>query len=73
MSAGKYSFKLNDSRRLMRAAMAVGLKVRAVTLDDGKVTVLIGDVPDGDGEATVWDTEIEKLEAKKQPGAKQRR
>jgi hypothetical protein len=68
MSAGKHSFKLNDSRRLMRAAIEVGLQVRAVTLYDGKVTVLIGDVPDGNGEAAMWDTEIEKLKAKKQPG-----
>ena len=73
MSAGKYSFKLNDSRRLLRAAKAEGLKVRGVTLDGGKVTVLIGDAPDGNGEATMWDTEIEKLEAKKQPEAKQRK
>ena len=73
MSAGKHSFKLNDSRRMMRAAIAVGLKVRAVTLDDGKVTLQIGDVPDGNGEATMWDTEIEKLKVKKQREAKQRR
>ena len=73
MSSGPHSFKLNDSKRLMRAAMAVGLKVRTVTLDNGKVTLQIGDVPDGNGEVTMWDTEIEKLKVKKQREAKQRR
>ena len=64
MSAGRHSFKLNDGRRLIRAATAEGLKVRAVTLDDGKVTLQIGDEPDGNGEATMWDAETDKLKAK---------
>jgi hypothetical protein len=47
MSAGRHSFKLNDAARLVaatiRATPAAGLKVKAVTMRDGKPYVEIDD------------------------------
>jgi hypothetical protein len=43
MSTGRHSFKHNDAARLIRATESAGLKVKGVTLDGGKVTVLVGD------------------------------
>jgi hypothetical protein len=49
MSAGRHSFKLNDAARLVtatiRATTAAGLKVKAVTMRDGKPYVEIDDTP----------------------------
>jgi hypothetical protein len=43
MSTGRHSFKHNDAARLIRASEAAGLKVKAVTLDGNRVTVLVDD------------------------------
>jgi hypothetical protein len=45
MSTGKHTFKHTDAARLMRATKAAGLKVKGVTLDKGKVTVMVDDAP----------------------------
>jgi hypothetical protein len=43
MSTGRHAFRHNDAARLLRATAAAGLKVTGVTLDAGKVTVLVED------------------------------
>jgi hypothetical protein len=43
MSTGRHSFKHNDAARLIRATTAAGLKVKAVTMRDGKPYVEIVD------------------------------
>ena len=40
MSLGRYSFKLNDATRLVRALKAAGLSITRVELDNGKVVAV---------------------------------
>ena len=58
MSTGRHSFKHNDAARLIRAVEAAGKKITSVTLEDGKVTVLVDGAPPaaGDnGKVNPWD------------------
>jgi len=58
MSSGPYSFKHRDAARLIRATTAAGLTVKGVSLDGGKVTLLVGDVAqraNTDNESNPWD------------------
>jgi hypothetical protein len=43
MSAGRHSFKHNDAARLIRAAEAAGKKVKGMSLEGKRVTVLFDD------------------------------
>ena len=53
MSTGRHSFKHNDAARLIRATAAAGMKVKGVTLDGSKVTVLVdGAEPPVNGNTT---------------------
>jgi hypothetical protein len=45
MSTGRHSFRHNDLARALRATKAAGLKVKGVTLRDGKPYVEIDDAP----------------------------
>jgi hypothetical protein len=54
VSTGRHSFKHNDAARLIRATEA-GLKVKGVTLDGGKITVLIDDGYLSANAANPWD------------------
>jgi hypothetical protein len=47
MSTGRHSFKHNDAARLIRATEAAGLKVKGVTLDGSKLTVLVDEPTTG--------------------------
>jgi len=42
MSTGRHSFKHNDAARLIRAIEAAGKTIKSVTLNEGKVTVTVG-------------------------------
>jgi hypothetical protein len=55
MSTGRHSFKHNDAARLIRATEAAGLKVKGVSLDGGKVTVLVDDGRPSASNANPWD------------------
>ena len=41
MATGRHSFKHNDMARAIRATKAAGLTVKSVTLDKGKITLLV--------------------------------
>jgi len=41
MSTGRHAFKRLDAARLIRATVAAGLKVKAVTLNGDTVTLLV--------------------------------
>jgi hypothetical protein len=59
MATGRHSFKHNDMARAIRATKAAGLTVKSVTLDNGKITLLVGDEPPPaageDGNPNPWD------------------
>jgi hypothetical protein len=55
MSAGRHSFKLNDTARLVRATTAAGLKVKAVTMRDGKPYVEIDNGNAAADKPNAWD------------------
>jgi hypothetical protein len=57
LSTGRHSFKHNDAARLIRATRAAGLTVKGVTLDKGKVTLLVDEAPPADEAAkpNPWD------------------
>jgi hypothetical protein len=67
MSASRHAFKHSEAARLIRAATAAGLKVKGITLRDGKPYLEIeqGDdhAPADDGK-NPWDN---KAEAERQP------
>jgi hypothetical protein len=69
MSTGRHSFKHNDAARLIRATEAAGLKVKGVTLDGGKVTVLIDAPTIGMAldAGTVASNRIEQMKQKGKP------
>jgi hypothetical protein len=48
MPTGRHSFKHNDAARLIRATKAAGLTVKGVTLDKGKVTLLVDEAAPAD-------------------------
>ena len=49
MPTGRHSFKHNDMARAIRATKAAGLTVKSVTLDKGKITLLVDEaLPAGD-------------------------
>ena len=61
MATGRHSFKHNDMARAIRATKAAGLTIKEVTLDKGKITLLVDEKapadivtskPTGEGE---WD------------------
>jgi hypothetical protein len=58
MSAGRYSFKMRDTARLVRAVEAAGKKIRGVSLTGSTVTVLIddgeGSVPAQPSDLDTW-------------------
>jgi hypothetical protein len=67
MSTGRHSFKHNDAARLIRATAAAGMKVKGVTLEHGKVTVLVdnGDQPAVNGDNNPWDEVLKKDDTNK--------
>ena len=64
MSTGKHSFKSTEASRLMRAAKTAGLKVKGVTLRNGKPYVEIDDGAKAD-EANDWTDVLKDAPAKK--------
>jgi hypothetical protein len=62
MSTGPQRFKLSETKRLLRAAQAMGLKIKGLTLNDaGKPTILVDDgEPAKNNELDTW---IEKKHA----------
>jgi hypothetical protein len=61
MSTGRHTFKHTEATRLIRATEAAGLKVKGVTIKDGKpYCVIEHDAPDTDAN-NPFDAEAEKL------------
>jgi hypothetical protein len=60
MSAGRWGFKQSDALRLLRVVEAAGKKIRGVSLDNGKVTVLVDDGKPGTAASNELDTWMEK-------------
>jgi hypothetical protein len=58
MSSGPHSFKHRDAARLIRATTPAGLTVKGVSLDGGKITLMVGDATqraNTDDECNPWD------------------
>jgi hypothetical protein len=68
MSTGPHRFKQNDLARAIRAANAAGLKVRAVKLVGGDVTLVTTDEPPAaDEPKNPWDTVLKNDDPGKRP------
>jgi hypothetical protein len=69
MSTGRHAFKHNDAARIIRATEAAGLKVKGVTLDGNRVTVLVDDgSASTDNTTNPWD-EVRTKNAKNEKRA----
>lgn len=63
MSTGRHTFRHTEAARLIRATTAAGLKIKGVTLDEGKVTVLVDDdAPADDSKINPLDRVLENAE-----------
>ena len=54
MSTGRHTFRLNDTARLIRATEAAGKKVKSVSLEGKRVTVLVDEAADLTPSQTRW-------------------
>jgi hypothetical protein len=61
MSTGRHTFKGTEAARLIRAATAAGLKVKGVTLRDGKPYIEVDQEDAPAVDANPFDAEAEKL------------
>jgi hypothetical protein len=61
MSTGHHTFKAAEARRLFRAALEAGLKVKGITTKDGKPYIEIERDDAAAADANPFDAEAEKL------------
>jgi hypothetical protein len=61
MSTGRHSFKHSDAARLIRAAEAAGKKVKGISLEGKRVTVLVDDATaEPETDTNEWDERIKQ-------------
>lgn len=68
MSTGRHAFRLNDTARLIRAAEAAGKRVKSVSLEGKRVTVLVDDAAAApDAEPNPLDRVLKNAQDQKRP------
>jgi hypothetical protein len=67
MSAGRHSFRHNDAARLIRAAEAAGKKVKGISLEGKRVTVIVDDAAASDAEPNPLDRVLKNAQDEKRP------
>ena len=64
MSTGRHSFKHSDAARLIRAAEAAGKKVKGISLEGKRITVLVDEGAKTDDGKNPWDKVLPDENAK---------
>lgn len=65
MSTGRHTFRLNDTARLIRATEAAGKKVKSVSLEGKRVTVLVDEAAAPDAQPNPLDRVLKDAQDQK--------